>query len=1047
MVKDRTRFPTKKGRIKAVLTGVVPGLLFSMSATADDISVYSSVPKKPKILLTLDYSKSMNSKVDGTNLRRIDVLRDTVLQLLETYKLQVEFGLGPMFAVTGGGVRWPISDLSQDASLIDPSIPPGSGTGLDVVSALVENTPLLWGTATTAALAESALYFAGGPVHNGGVDSPNTYLYKPLQWDAGLNAFDDYTPIRGSAAAYEPANAFSEGAATGSVGYCRRAVTPISGQLIPNDCKLLPATYTVTNCVNAPTSGYNNGVYDYGVARDRGLLRSGYEVCEYVHADSWAGATYKSPITNQCQANTIILISDGDPVNTINEPMIQETIGAGFQSCEDLSSDVFNNAARVAGNCATDIADHLAYVDQVEGIEGSTVTTHTIGFGIGSVGAEYLNRIAEVHPDANSLLATNADELFAALDGLISGALPDSQQFSNFSVEVDRTSFSHDNRAYVPLFRPSDAPSWQGNLKGYFIGEDGLEDVDGNPAVETVDSIVRFTENARSFWSDTADGNSVLIGGASGELDPARRKLYTYLDNQVPAQGVRLHTQASFRLDNTHPDLEPQFLGDPARVDAPALLDWIREQPLGEPLHSNTVISDYAGDRRVVYVMTNQGFIHGIDASTPVNRGDNTGGEELFAFMPFSLLDNIEFMKNGGFQGEHIYGLDGSITEWHEDINGDGIVNGNDTLMLVFGMRRGGNSYYALDVTIPERPELKWQINGGTPGFEKLAQTWSKPSLITVKKGNTTDRVLAFGGGYDDSVDDSHVPVASSGNSVFIVDRDGDLIWSANHPDMDFGIPSDLRVIDSNADAIADRIYVGDLGGQVWRIDFDDVSTNNSFEVTKFANFYSDTDYKPFFYPPSVSRDQFSEDLLIAIGSGNRDNPVRDRSNGSVYVLQDNNPAKGAPDGNFETVRLRDLVDATNVAQASHDDLADKKGWFVTLGRGEKALSPLVAINGDLLFTTYQATVDQEYDVCGVPPAEQRLYGLNINNAGAPNAINADEFNTLPASRYIDLDMAGIPPEPLILFPKEGDNLDVFVGNEKQIELSTELSTVFWYEK
>ena len=44
-----------------------------------------------------------------------------------------------------------------------------------------------------------------------------------------------------------------------------------------------------------------------------------------------------------------------------------------------------------------------------------------------------------------------------------------------------------------------------------------------------------------------------------------------------------------------------------------------------------------------------------------------------------------------------------------------------------------------------------------------------------------------------------------------------------SHAEYSIAFATDLTVIDSDADGLADRIYAADLGGRVWRIDFDDV--------------------------------------------------------------------------------------------------------------------------------------------------------------------------------------------------------------------------------
>ena len=39
------------------------------------------------------------------------------------------------------------------------------------------------------------------------------------------------------------------------------------------------------------------------------------------------------------------------------------------------------------------------------------------------------------------------------------------------------------------------------------------------------------------------------------------------------------------------------------------------------------------------------------------------------------------------------------------------------------------------------------------------------------------------------------------------------------HPFMKNAIPSDITVLDLNGDSFADRMYFGDMGGRVWRMD------------------------------------------------------------------------------------------------------------------------------------------------------------------------------------------------------------------------------------
>jgi len=386
---------------------------------------------------------------------------------------------------------------------------------------------------------------------------------------------------------------------------------------------------------------------------------------------------------------------------------------------------------------------------------------------------------------------------------------------------------------------------------------------------------------------------------------------------------------------------------------------------MADPLHSDVVIVDYADDKRVVFTSTNQGFLHAIDATFPKSGsyGDTRGGEEIFAFIPKELLPNLHYSMIGDYPGEHLYGLDGNVMPWHTDHNGDGIVNGTDQLLLIIGMRRGGKHYYALDVTDPERPRYLWQIDGGQADFSKLAQTWSRPSLITVNRNDAHEQVLVFGGGYDDSVDDLQESRATSGNTIYFVDRDGQLILSASHNDMDYAIPSDLTVIDSDSNGLADRIYVGDLGGQIFRISFDDL--NDGLDVVRFADL-PDGAYRPFFYLPSIATGVRANDpasLGILIGSGNRDNPISDPNNGMVYMLEDRldlaNSSSTLPLGTNDLYNANDVLLQSADAAVRVEELVKRKersGWLLTLEAGQKVLARSLIVEGMAYVSVYNAT-------------------------------------------------------------------------------------------
>jgi len=54
---------------------------------------------------------------------------------------------------------------------------------------------------------------------------------------------------------------------------------------------------------------------------------------------------------------------------------------------------------------------------------------------------------------------------------------------------------------------------------------------------------------------------------------------------------------------------------------------------------------------------------------------------------------------------------------------------GPDKSVLIFGLRRGGDRYIALDISDPLSPKFMWEISTVTAGYEELGQTWSTPQL------------------------------------------------------------------------------------------------------------------------------------------------------------------------------------------------------------------------------------------------------------------------------------------------------------------------------
>ena len=178
-------------------------------------------------------------------------------------------------------------------------------------------------------------------------------------------------------------------------------------------------------------------------------------------------------------------------------------------------------------------------------------------------------------------------------------------------------------------------------------------------------------------------------------------------------------------------------------------------------------------------------------------------------------------------------------------------IEGTGAEALVFaGMRRGGRSYYAFNVTVPTDPKYIWRIIGGSGDFTELGYTWSEAKVAKVMLGTTPTDVLVFGGGYDPVANDA-LPqgTATMGRGIFMVNaRTGDLLWrvgptpasgspapTLTENGMACSIPADVVTLDADSNGYIDRIYAVDTCGNVWRANVGDTDKANWKVAKLFA--------------------------------------------------------------------------------------------------------------------------------------------------------------------------------------------------------------------
>jgi len=730
--------------------------------------------------------------------------------------------------------------------------------------------------------------------------------------------------------------------------------------------------------------------------------------------------SYPSPIQWWCQKNYVILITDGMStrdhnavLNTLPNNGDYDGMGEDPGSYDSGGTDYLNDVAK--------------YIYDTQGI-----SVYTIGF---AVDYDLLKRTAE-QANGHYYTATDAQQLEGAFANVIDEILSKSTSFVAPIVPVSRLErTTAGDKIYLALFKPKMNKMWSGNIKKFGVAQsDGTgfrvgDVLDSNGLKAVDDATGQFYAASISYWNAIQDGGEVEDGGAGEVLlnrDLDDRKIYTFFKSSGK---INLYdSENAFTTTNPLITTAPEVLnlasgskddlinfiyGYDAYQDESTNVTATRSWILGSFLHSRPFLINYK-TQSVLFVGSNDGMLHAFD---------DANGSELWAFIPPDLLPNLQYLHSD----YNMAYVDGSPKAYVTYDSNNDVTKA----ILIFGERRGGNRYYALDVTTPSQPKLLWYISPTervyqtttytTTDYEELGQSWSAPNIgkIACSGGsNCVDgkRWVAFiGGGYDAANQDIENPYTtvpdSVGRAIYVVDiLDGSLVKrfsNAADANMTYSIPSDIATLDEDGNGKIDRLYVGDMGGRMWRFDIQDTNPSNwtGKIVFKSNPDGATTNLRKIFYPPDVTLEVGYE--MLFFGTGDREHPNDKTIVNRLYAVKD----KNLTDTPSNRAYIEgDLYDATyNLIQtgatagdrlAALSQLNAAKGWLIQLllpsMSGEKCLASPVVFYGVAYFTTFAPSPDAPLpgtDPCYVGEGTARLYELGYKTATA--VFNLDLTNDI----------------------------------------------------
>jgi hypothetical protein len=602
-----------------------------------------------------------------------------------------------------------------------------------------------------------------------------------------------------------------------------------------------------------------------------------------------------------------------------------------------------------------------------------------------------------------AFISTNSKELETALRVAMTYIRDASYSFSTPSVATSRTSV--ENYLYTASFLPSNTdPFWKGSLKKYTILSD-----------QSVGSAVA---DAGSVLQGTPAGDRKILTAKGGSLIPFTVSNLSEADLGVSDAKRRDEVVGYIRgeaADNPDKDAKENVwkLGDifhsnPVTVGTPSayFLDP-RDKAKAFESYRNDRQRTSINEKRIIVVGANDGQLHAFRTS------DLT---EAWSFIPPNFLDRLKDIAHKEHPAtlSHRFYVDGPITV--ADVwtgAGDGKVKspGEWKTMLVVGLGQGGErnlwsssascdssfssnyllsgeypyycGYHTLDITDTLSPKVGWRINPTAFQAPTLGDPWSRMVIRRVRIGADEKWVGFIGGGHKVSSCSGAADCDARGKGFFVVDlATGSILWSFNRNStgggaMNHALPAMAAVIDSDMDGFADKAYVGDLGGNIWRFSFCKASDGDGCTTAdwKGSLFYQrDGNTGPVYYAPAVARDVVG-DIWLYWGTGERLEPLAQKeSKDGFFGVRDLGKSTPLTIGN-----LQDISGATQ----QFTELDTKDGWYILLGgKGEKVLANPTVFGGVAYFTTYTP------ESAGGDPCEQaghaRLYGISyIDGAGS----------------------------------------------------------------
>lgn len=663
------------------------------------------------------------------------------------------------------------------------------------------------------------------------------------------------------------------------------------------------------------------------------------------------------PSNTGCTANRYaVLITDGLPTWDLAGkawPPLGSAAAAGY----GVTAVIDGTTGTLTSTNSTAVNDVLA---KLSSLKSQKILTYVVGFGAGvdpsvnPAAAATLRAMAVAGGTDDYFPATTPAAVAAQLKVILEQIL--AANVSTTTAAVNAVNLTADSKVYQASFISQDTPynDWTGNVLAFafVIAADGSVSTDPSVAIWNAQTLLDLKDwntgrQIVTYKPSTKKGiafrwpASPPSPGAS-ELDVSQSTALGSLDvlNYLRGNTAKEQHNVGGTLRN-----RSHRLGDIA--DGSPLYVAEASGPYPDVSYKGFRVTTKTRTP-MLYVGANDGMLHAFNA---------TNGQEVFAFIPNAVFSNLSGLSLPGYNSAHKFYVDGP------PVAGDvQFADASWHTLLTGGLNNGGNSIYGLDVTTPPTDEtgaaskVLWEYTD-----TDLGKTYSRPTIAKIATLTASQFVVVFGSGYNNSDGKPYLYVVNVQDGTLIRKLD---LCSAAPSACDLTKANGLSspaVVSPDGSGLVTLAYVGDLQGNLWKVDLSSASPASWSASLVFKAKDGSGKAQPITTVPTVSLHPNAPQkpgYLVLFGTGRfvGTPDITDTSQQSFYGIWDNLSVTVPTRSNLVAQILTTSGTGDNKVRTDTQNPVDwstKRGWYIDLDSGERTVTDSRLVNKRAILTSF----------------------------------------------------------------------------------------------